>query len=447
VRVVERHALPLVRIEIVVKSGSAADRDKPGLGAVAGELLKAGGAGKWNGRALLDTAESLGSDLDVTTDRDSTRITMAVPADRFADAMDVVGAVAVKPRFDPAEFQKLKTREQGRVASLSRTSAAWVASMVLYRKLFELPTGVHPYSRYDATPRDVDAIKLEDCRAWHKREVTAKNVMLVVTGDVTPALAASEAKRVLGSLGGEAPEAPDFATPFPPKALSIYLVDRPASPQAEVYLAVLGPERKSPEWPAMRTANQVLGGGVAGRLFLDVREKRSLAYRTRSSAESLAHGPVPIVLSAGTQTAKAGLAVGALLEHLETLGKAAPSEQEIEIATKYLSDVFLVGVDTVASISNMVGDLAVFGLPGDYYDTYRAAVRNVTGPVVLDFTRRTFQTSRGLVVVAGDASRLAGPLSHFATVEVVDAENGFVKKSTKPHDPTAPIELPRIDGT
>jgi hypothetical protein len=45
VRVIERHQLPVVQLDLVVKSGSATDREKPGLASVAGELLKAGGAG------------------------------------------------------------------------------------------------------------------------------------------------------------------------------------------------------------------------------------------------------------------------------------------------------------------------------------------------------------------------------------------------------------------
>jgi predicted Zn-dependent peptidase len=446
-RVVERHTLPVVQLELVIQSGSASDIEKPGLAAVAGELLKAGGAGKWTSRALLETAESLGSSLDVTTDRDSTRITMAVTKDHFAEALDVLAAVAVKPRFDAAEFLKLKRREMDRVSSLTRTNASWVASMVLYRELFQLPTGVHPYSHFDASPKQIDAIKLEDCRLWHKKQVTPKNAFLVVAGDIDEALASKETERAFGPWSGERPEAPAMTPPLPPNTLSLFLVDRPSSPQAEVYVATLGPERQSSDWPALRTANQILGGGVAGRLFLDVREKRSLAYRTRSSIEGLAHGPVPVILSAGTQTAKAGLTLEALLQHYDGMGKAPPSDDEVGIATRYLSDVFLVGVDTVASIASMTTDLGVFGLPPDYYDTYRAAVRNITKEAVTTLATRTFPTGKALVVVAGDATRLAKPMSHFGPVKVVDAEGGFVIKATIPHDPTAPVELPRIDGT
>lgn len=447
VRLIERHALPLVEITLVVSSGSASDGPKPGLAIVAGELLKAGGAGKWQSRALLDAAAALGSSIDVTTDRDSTRINMSVTRDHLSAALDLVAAVAQKPLMVPGEFQKLKRREIDRVSSLSRTSAGWVSSMVLYRELFGLPAGVHPYASYDATAKQLGALTLEDCRAWHKREVTPKNSFLVIAGDVDQKTAADEAERAFGKWAGERPDGPAFTSPVPPKALSIFLVDRPASPQAEIYVATLGPERRSAEWPAVKTANQILGGGVAGRLFLDVREKRSLAYRTRSAVESLAAGPVPIVLSAGTQTAKAGLALQALLEHYEGLAKAPPSEDETEIATRYLSDVFLVGVDTVGAIASMTADLGIYGLPNDYYDTYRAAVRSVDKAAVHDVTQRYFHPGKAVVVVAGDAARLGKPLSHFGAVNVVDAEGGFVTKTTIAHDPTATIELPRANGT
>lgn len=446
-RVVPRHALPIVRLDLVVKSGSATDREKPGVAAVAGELLKAGGAGKWTSRALLDAAESLGSSLDIVTDRDATHITMSVTKDHVGEALDVIAAVAMKPKFDSLEFSKLQHREVDRVSSLIRTSAGWVASMVLYREAFALPTGAHPYAHYDANPKEVQALTLKDCKAWHGREFSPKNAVLIVAGDVEQDGFAAEARRAFGTWKGQTPELPTFAPPFPPAALSIYLVDRPASPQAEVYVATLGPDRKSPDWPALRATNQILGGGVAGRLFLDVREKRSLAYRTRSSVEPFAHGPSLLVLSAGTQTAKAGLALGALLEHFDALSKAPPSDDEVEIATRYLSDVFLVGVDTVGAIASLTSELSVFGLPNDYYDTYRGLVRGVQKNTVFDLSTRTFVKGKAVVVVAGDATRLGKPLSHFGEVRIVDAEHGFITKTTVGYDPTATVELPRVEGT
>lgn len=446
-RVVERRALPVVELELVIRTGSAADRDKPGLGAIAGELLKAGGAGTWTSRSLLDHAETLGSSIEIVTDRDSTRISMAVTRDHFQGALDVIGTIATKPRLDAVEFTKLKRREMDRVTSLGHTSAGWAASMVLYRELYELPTAVHPYSRYDSTSSQIDKIILEDCRRWHHANVTPKNAFLVVAGDVSAAEVRDAASKTFADWKGEKPEALTFNQPLLSQDLEIFLVDRPESPQAEVYLATLGPERRSDEWPAIRAANQILGGGVAGRLFMDVREKRSLAYRTNSNIEPVANGPVPIVLTAGTQTSKAGLALQALLEHFQTIGKSPPSADEVAVATRYLSDIFLLSVDTVGALTDLTANLGIFGLADDYYDTYRAAVRNLTAPQINAVAGRYFRDRRVVAVVAGDAKRLGKPLSHFGPVMIVDPDKEFVTRQKIPQDPTAPIELERVKGT
>jgi predicted Zn-dependent peptidase len=395
----------------------------------------------------LDHAESLGSRISVLTDRDSTQISMAVLKEHFTEALNIIAAVATKPRVDYGEFVKLKRREMDRVSSLARANAAWAASMVLYRELYELPTGLHPYSRYDATSEQLDTIQLEDCRKWHRTQVTPQNAFLVVAGDTTLDEVKAAANKALGAWKGGRPEEPAYARPLPGKSLELFLVDRPGSPQAEVYLATLGPERQSEEWATLRAANQILGGGVAGRLFLDVREKRSLAYRTRSNVESVANGPVPIILSAGTQTAKAGLALQALLEHFEAIGNAAPADDEVGIATRYLSDVFLLSVDTVGAIAGLTTSLGVLNLPDDYYDRYRKRVRQVSGQDVLSLTSRYFETNKAVAVIAGDAERLGKPLSRFGPVVVVDADKGFVTKTKIAHDPTATLELERIEGT
>jgi predicted Zn-dependent peptidase len=190
----------LVEITLVVRSGQASDGKRPGLALLAGEMLKVGGTGEWASRELLDRVESLGSSLEVITSRDATTISMAVTSDRFDEAMDLVGLVTTKPRFQHTEFLKLKRREMDRVSSHARTNASWAASMVLFRELYrENGDEVHPYSRYDATADELDKIKLWEVTQWHKRHFSPRNAVLVIGGDVT-----AERPRRGRSANGEA---------------------------------------------------------------------------------------------------------------------------------------------------------------------------------------------------------------------------------------------------
>lgn len=439
-RVVTRKNYPIIELRLVIFSGVASDGAEPGVASVAGELLKAGGAGQWNAAQLAERAESLGASLDVTTERDSTRISIAVTTADLDAALDLLGAVAQKPRFAPVEFDKLKQRELERVRNAAKASAGWAASMVLYRELFDLPTAVHPYSHYDAKPSELEKLTLADCKRWYETNVTPKNATLVIAGDVDAATAEAAAKRVFSGWKGEKPSGQTFNAPVAAAQRIIWLVDRPHAAQSQIYVAGLGPERASPVWPALAATNQILGGGVAGRLFLDVREKRSLAYGTSSSLEEPAHSPAPIVLSAGTQTAKTGLALQALLENLNQISSAPPTDAEVGMASRYLSDSFLFRTETLGAVADLTVKLAVLGLPDDYFDDYRHAVRKLDNGAVYDAAQKYFSIKNPVIVVAGDAARIALPLSHFAKVVIVDPQHDFQPGKELPMDPNQPLE-------
>ena len=196
--------------------------------------------------------------------------------------------MATKPRFDAVEFKKLKDRETDRVSSLARSNASWVSSMMLYRELFNLPTSVHPYSRFDTTAKEVSAITLADCKAWHKREFTGKNALLVVVGDVDGARVKAEAERALGAWAGEKPEQPVFAPPvLPQQEFTVYLVDRPASPQESSASRRLGPERTSPSGPRCeRRIRSSAAASRAGSSSTCARSARSPIARARQWTRS-----------------------------------------------------------------------------------------------------------------------------------------------------------------
>ena len=440
-RVVTRKTYPIIELRLVLFSGIASDGAEPGVAAVAGELLKAGGAGQWNAAQLAERAESLGASLDVVTDRDATRITMAVTTADLDAALDLIGAVAQQPRFAPIEFDKLKQRELERVRNAAKASAGWAASMVLYRELFDLPTAVHPYAHYDAKPSELSKLTLQSCRRWYQTNVTPGNATLVIAGDVDAQTAESAAKRVFARWKGPKPNAQTYNSPVPQEGRTVWLVNRPHSAQSQIYVAGLGPERSTPAWPALAATNQILGGGVAGRLFLDVREKRSLAYGTSSSLEEPARSPVPIVLSAGTQTAKTGLAMQALLENLDKISSAPPSDAEVGMASRYLSDSFLFRTETLGAVADLTVKLAILGLPDDYFDTYRATLRKLDNATVYDAAQKYFKIKNPVLVVAGDAALIAKPLSHFAKVVIIDPEHDFQPGQTLPLDPSQPIEV------
>lgn len=439
-------ALPIVQIRLVVAGGTASDGDKPGLASMTAELLKDGGAGAMSSRELVTKMESLGATLTVSTSADATTFGVAVTKDRVGPAVDLLSAIVVKPQFSPVEFDKLKKREADELADTARTNGAWDASMMVFRELFALPNAHHPYATWNPTANDVRRLSVADCRAYHHRYYVPRNMFIAIAGDTTKTDALALTAHAFGPLhGGDTPEVA-FTDPVPPAGRRIILVDRPKASQSDVFVAFLGPERGDKGFPAFQVMNQILGGGVSGRLFTEVREKQALAYQARSFVTDLAHGPSVLRAYTGTQTAKTGLALKSLLDNLDRLAAAAPEAGEVQMATRYLADVFAINLETTGAVADELAHLRVLGLPDDYDDVYRRELTGITPTLAAKAAGERILKDHEVIVVAGDAKTVGPMLSHFGEVRVVDPAKDFAPVRTLSLDPSAPIEAPRESG-
>jgi predicted Zn-dependent peptidase len=138
---------------------------------------------------------------------------------------------------------------------------------------------------------------------------------------------------------------------------------------------------------------------------------------------------MPLVLSAGTRTAKTTETVEALLENLERIGSGAPTLDEVERATRFLSDSFLFKMETAAALSELTARLVVLGLADESYDEYRRAVRDLVPESVASVASRYYKKNGAIVVVAGDAATIAKPLARIAQVKVVDPEKFTIRET------------------
>jgi predicted Zn-dependent peptidase len=443
VATIPNKALPVVHVRVVVGAGGAADGERPGLASLTSELLKEGGAGAMSGRDVVTRIESLGAQLSIETGLDATKLGLAVTADRLGEALDLLGMVVQRPQLSPAELEKLKKRESDRLAGDARTKGAWGATVMLHRDLFALPSEHHPYASWSPTPSEVLRITASDCRSFHKRFYVPKNTIVIVAGNAAPDTVKALVQKAFGAPGGgEAPQV-SFTDPMPQERRKITVVDRPKSSQSEIYVGVLGPPRADPAFAAFAVANQVLGGSVAGRLFADVREKRSLAYSTRSWVTEVAHGPTVVVAYAATQTAKTGLALEGVLENAAAIGERAPDADEVEVAQRFLADAFAVHLETVGAVADELARLHVLGLPDDYDDGYRKELGEITPALALKAASEHFRSGHEAIVVAGDAAVIGPMLAHFGEVKVVDPTRELARIRTIPMDTGAPLEAPR----
>ncbi len=424
--VVTRTELPIVNLELVIRSGGSSDpKELQGLSGIVANMLEEG-TKKKKAAEFAEAIEFLGASLSTQAGTDTLRVRMNAMSEHLSPALELMAEAVLTPAFDQKELDKLKKRTLDDL-TLKLERPAWVARRQFQRELY----GEHPYARYDTTPEAVAKVKRTHLLDFHKQHFAPNNAFLVVVGNVTGEQVKQEAERLFGKWKKR--EVTQVSYPAPPqhKSLDIVVVDRPASVQSQIMIGNLAVTRNSPDFIPLMVANQVLGGSASSRLFMDLREKRSLTYGAYSRIDE-----TPEIgafrATAAVRNEVTGQAMDAFFEHLERVTKEAPPADELDAAHRYLADSFPLQIETADSIAALVADLKVFGLPDDYWDTYRTRIREVGAEAALSAAKAHIKPGQAVVVVVGKAAEIVPVLRKWGNVRVVDAEGKPVVAADPP---------------
>jgi zinc protease len=368
---------------------------------------------------------SLGGRLAVEPGDDAIEIRLGVPAEELEPALAAVGAALRAPRFEAAGVEKARKRLAAGVADLLNEDGEEAAVWMLRRVLFSTPSGTHPYAVAGAAPGDLLRLGPAEVRAFHARTFAPAGTFVLIAGAIDPAAATAAAAKAFAGYGGSATRA-SLLPASPLAARRIVVVDRPKSERSEIFVGFLGPRPSDADAAAFAVLDRLLGTKGSGRLFMDVREQRSLAYQARTRTIELAGGPQVFAAYANTQAEKTGKAVAAILENLERIAKEAPGQDEFRVACRAAAGALAAELRTVGDVAGAVARLRLFGLPGNHPDQHRAAIEAVSPDAVRAAAARYLAPGREAIIVAGDADQIGAMLSRFGAVDVVDPSKGFV---------------------
>jgi zinc protease len=429
VDVVTHKQLPIVSAQLVIQSGSANDPAAlPGLASAVADMLKEG-TKKKTGAQFAEAVEFLGAHLDTSAGQETLRISLSALSEHFGAGLALVAEAALAPRFDPKELEKLKKRTLDEL-KLKKDKPAWLARREFQKVLY----GSHPYAQYDTTEPVVKKLKPADLVSFHSANFAPNNAFLVVVGDVTPEQVKTEATKLFGAWKKKTVADPTYAAPPARTTREVIVVDRPASVQSQIIIGNLALKRNDPGYIPLMVANQVLGGSAASRLFMDLREKRSLTYGAYSRIdETVDMGSFRA--SAAVRTPVTGEAVSAFFEHLQRIVKEAPPTEELEAAHRFLADSFPLQIETADRIAELLADVRVYGLPEGYWDTFRSSIKQVSADGALKAAQANIRPDSEVIVVVGRAAEIVPVLEKLGPVRVVDTEG-------QPLKPSAPAAAP-----
>jgi predicted Zn-dependent peptidase len=92
-----------------------------------------------------------------------------------------------------------------------------------------------------------------------------------------------------------------------------------------------------------------------------------------------------------------------ILFEIERIRAEKISPEELSLAKDYLEGVFPIRYETTSAIASALATLAIYDLPQDYYDSYRANIRSISADAVLEAARAHLHPEQLQTVIVGDA--------------------------------------------
>jgi predicted Zn-dependent peptidase len=396
VRLVEYRRLPIVALNLVADAGGARDpAARPGLASFTAAMLTEGTRTR-SATRISDEAGFLGASISASAGLDSASVGGAVLVKHLPAFLDLFADVATSPAFPKADFARVQ--DERLVALLQQRDQPQAIASKAFAPVF---WGPHPYGHYLLGTEDsVKAMRPKDLAAFHGRHWRPGNAELVVVGDVSEADLRPLLERTLGRWqpGAKALPLPPAPAAAPRRTV---LLEKADAPQAYLLLGMPGLRRDSDEFAAASVAFQVLGGGMSSRLFRNLREDKGYTYGVYARGDARRLAGVSFVVGS-VKAEVTGAAMKELFSELRRMREEPVSAAELEDAKNALVLGLPADFATAGAIAGRLAELAVHGLPDDYWNRYADLVGKVTAEDVRRFAAERLDPARLTVVMVAN---------------------------------------------
>ncbi len=419
----ERHEAPIVNLSLRFNAGFRNDDTLPGISEFTMYMLVRGGTENYSTLELEQRILRLGASLDTGSSLDSAGVTMSTLKQTLPASMALLAEVARRPAFDEAEMELLRPLLLAGIAQEKArpySQALRILPPLLYGE-------DHPYGKPLTGSGDesvIEAIKVEDLRAFHSRYLDPEQATLLVVGDVTLDEVKKLAEDSLGDWEStNNPAKTDLPTVNQANRGRVFLVDKPDAIQSLIITGQLMPATGETDELPMNMAVSVIGGSFVSRLNMNLREDKHWSYGARSFINS-SLGQQLLLTYASVQSDKTLESIGEIQrEFREYLSSNPATSEEVDerISKRILG---IPGrYETLGALLSSLSRNLVLKRPDDYLHKLPDKLRRLSLQGVRQAAKKHIQPEDWVWVIVGDRKMLESALRDLDIGEVEVLEN------------------------
>jgi zinc protease len=398
---IKKTDLPLIRINLLINSGSTFDpKEKYGISNLTSMCIDEG-AGEYDALQLADEFEFLGARFGVHSDADLTLLSMQVLTENFDEALNLFSSVILSPHFKENDFLREKRKAQTRIEQF-KDEPDYIANTAFEFFLFG---NENPYAfPVIGIESSLNDINISDIRKFYGDYFNPVNASIIAAGNFDDE---NMIAKFEGAFQNWHPSvnSPNKFPSVPYEKSKIYIVHKQDSVQTEIRIGHLTSKRNDKDYFQKQLLNLILGGQFTSRLNLNLREKHGFTYGIHSRF-SYYKNAAYFAVSTSVNADNTADALSEIFNELIKIREGV-TEDELNFAKSSITKRFPLNFETYSQIASNFGNKVVHNLPDDYFEKFIDNILNMSINDVNTAASESIVSERVITVLVGDEKKIS----------------------------------------
>jgi len=351
-------SLESVTLTIWVKTGSRnEDKKVGGISHFMEHMVFKGSSKRPTAKEISAAVDAIGGEFNAATSKDWTNFYIKAAKENLETAMDVLSDMVLNPLIKSEEIEREKGTIVQEIKMYEDTPMMHIGD-VFEELAFE---GSSLGRDTAGTEASVRGVKRSDFINYRKVHYHPDQMLVTIAGGIEEKKTLGLVKKYFGSIKpfkGAYFKGQEFKGK---QVKPQFKLQTKKSEQAHLILGFMAEGRGYPKRFAQSLLSVILGGGMSSRLFIEVRERRGLAYSVRTSSERYQEIGY-MGTYAGVNVDKAGEAVKVILDQCYGLasGKYPITSKELAKAKGFLKGNLALALEDTRDVSGFFGEQHLF---------------------------------------------------------------------------------------
>ncbi len=337
---------PTATVVVMTGTGSRYENEKEnGLAHFLEHMFFKGTKKRKSARVISEELDAVGSIYNAFTAKDRTAYYAKVSGRYVDTALDVISDIFLNSTLPQKEI----TKERGAIIQeidmyedMPIHTIDNVFDALIYGK-------THPLGRTILGPKEnIRAFNRKEFAGYLKRNYTPLNTIVCISGSFSSEKVLVKITKNFGRLPHGNP--PDYITFSSEQSSSRVSIKEKKTDQTQLMLGVTAFPYLHKDEYALSVLSTILGGGMSSRLFMEVREKRGLAYSVHASVDKYPDTG-SFIVQAGVEHGKLEKAVETILAEFRKIKRVKVSATELKKAKSYMKGTMTLALETSDSVA------------------------------------------------------------------------------------------------